>query len=94
LKTIHKFPLHASDLTVLDLPVGAQVLHAGAQRGTPCVWVLLDTDEPDIRPRRIGMFGTGHPASKHATAGNYVDTVFLHGGDLVFHIFDLDKEQS
>lgn len=92
MKTIHKFPLaRLSDRTVFEWPVGAVVLYAGVQRETPCVWVMLDTDEKRTEPRQILVVGTGHPVPQVADAENYVGTVLLLGGDLVLHVFDLDK---
>lgn len=95
MRTIHKFPLallSQTEVTLFEWPIGAKVLYAGVQREHPYVWVLLDTDETRVESRRIRIVGTGLPVSKHADENNYLGTLLMHGGDLVLHVFDLDKE--
>lgn len=95
MKTIHKFPLaRLSEVTVFDWPVGAKVLYVGVLREHPCVWVMLDTDEQQTAVRRIRVVGTGLPVAKEADEHNYLGTILLLSGDLVLHVFDVDKDRA
>lgn len=44
--TIHKFPFPIEDRFNLTMPRGATILNAECQLGQPCLWALVDTDEP------------------------------------------------
>jgi len=83
MKTIYKYelnPLH----TVLDMPKGAELLCIKVQRGTPCLWALVDPDA-DMEHRPLVVFGTGHEV---VNAGKYIGTFLIENDSLVFHVFE------
>lgn len=82
---IWKWPLAVTDVQIIRVPKGAQILTAQAQGGTLNVWALSDTDA-ETEDRLIRVIGTGNPAP--ANPGKFIATVQLYGGGLVFHIFD------
>jgi hypothetical protein len=82
-KTIFKYPL-TTDAPFVVTPVGAQILCVQVQRGTPCLWALVERDAP-LERRHFMIYGTGHP---HDGGGVYVGTYQLEGGALVFHVFE------
>ena len=86
--TIWKFPLEVTDEQVIEVPQGAALLSCQVQSGTPCLWALVDDSAPRVK-RRIRIHGTGHPVAgvDHLS---FVDTFHLHGGQLVFHVFEED----
>lgn len=86
MKTVHKFTIPIEDVAGVEMPGGAEILHVGVQRGVVCCWALIDTANKKVR-RVFRVAGTGHPIEKNH--GEFVGTVILAGGDLVFHIFDL-----
>ncbi len=91
--TIWKFPLPApDDVVTLMMPRGAVVLSVQVQHETPCVWALVDPEAPKV-PRRFRWAGTGHPLDLRGF-WKFVGTFQLHGGDLVFHLFDLGEGQG
>jgi hypothetical protein len=95
--TVWKYPI-PHDVGFISMPKGAEVLHVGLQAGisgvspkyVPCVWARVDTNRRQCR-RRVTIVGTGHPASEDA---KYAGTFFLHGGDLVLHVFIENEEQE
>jgi len=84
--TIYKFPLRVTDIQELELPKGARLLTVQAQRGTPCLWAVVDDQEAEVEYWRILTFGTGNPMLADAQY-SYVSTYQLMDGDLIFHVF-------
>ena len=84
MKTIWKFSLSTVDSEQVKMPEGAQLLCVQTQGGGPCLWALVD-DTARTVTRTIQTRGTGHMADN---VGAYVGTYQLHGGALVFHVFD------
>lgn len=90
MKTIYKYPLEAIDYQRIALPHGAEILTVQAQREKPCIWALVDPDN-DLEERYFRMAGTGHPLSEKDKLLRYVGTFQIMGGDLVFHVFEIEK---
>ena len=87
--TVWKFPMRIADVAVAEMPKGARLLRAGIQNDTFCVWALVDPEAPKVE-RRVRIAGTGHPIAADLTEV-YVNTFEMHGGALVFHVFDLGE---
>lgn len=78
------------------LPKGAKLLKVHEQRDEVYGWFLVDTDQPlESRSFVAWMTGEGrdHVLQKFKLVSNvrleYVDTVFMEGGAMVFHIFEV-----
>ncbi len=84
--TIWKFGVPTADDFTIDMPRGARILSVQVQGERPFVWALVDDEAPHAR-RHFEMRGTGHPA-RDCAALPFVGTFQLHGGALVFHLFD------
>lgn len=95
-KTIWKYPLAVEDYQQIEMPSGAEILHAHMNQGQPCIWALVNDSAPMVL-RGFYMHGTGHAVS--INAGRYIGTVHMDntGGGvlsslfpatLVFHIFE------
>lgn len=84
---VHKQVVAAAADRLVRLPMGAEILCAREQRDAICIWYRFDVDTVLTQERQIVMCGTGHPAPSPADA-HYIGTVFLHGGDLVLHVFE------
>ena len=81
---IHKFPLAIEDVQVVKLPAVHTILSVQDQRGTLCLWVILDDTKPSEHPVRIRIVGTGHPFPDYLKWA-FVDTVQQDG--FVWHVF-------
>lgn len=68
---------------IVSMPIGAEVLTAAAQHDKICVWARVNPDEQRIMKRIFVICGTGHPA----LFSDYLGTVILLDGQLVFHVF-------
>jgi hypothetical protein len=66
------------------MPYGAVILSVGVQHERVCVWALVAENEPMVA-RRFVVARTGTPIPGH---GQFIGTVLLHGGDLVFHVWE------
>lgn len=83
--TIWKYPVHVTDRFEHSMPEGASVLSVGTQHGAPMMWALVDPSRPQVR-RAFRVHGTGHPVP--LPVGAFLGTFQLHGGELVFHVFE------
>lgn len=85
MQAIWKFPL-AFGLNQVALPTGAQIRHVGAQLNGICLWAEINTDELKREERLFSVYATG---DEHSTfKENYVGTVLLMEGALVFHVYE------
>lgn len=84
--TVYKHTLHLDDTVEVVMPQGTELLSVGEQNGMLCLWARVDTRKPKVN-RMFRIAGTGHPAP----TGNFVGTVMMHGGALVWHVFDLGE---
>jgi hypothetical protein len=87
-QTIWKYKLDIIGCRNISMPIGAEILTVQVQDGGPCLWALVDP-KAETEIRTIEMFGTGHPVlSDMGTSRKYISTFQMHGGELVFHVFE------
>lgn len=86
MQTIWKTVLEVTDEQEIEVPSGAEFLTARDQMEAICVWFRCDPDKPKSK-RQISIRGTGHKAPARDES-RYLGTAFLHGGQLVFHVFE------
>lgn len=84
MKTIWKYGFPTLDSHTFTMPRGAELLTVAAQFDAPCIWALVDPDQPSVE-RKIRIYGTGHPIEHDDP---YVGTYQLAVGSLIFHVFD------
>ena len=71
--------------STLEMPEGAVILYIDVQGEMPCLWAEVDPSQPKIK-RQFHLYGTGH--HMHDTPQWYVGSFMMHGGALVFHLFE------
>lgn len=86
--TIWKYRLTTTDTQYAEMPKGAKILAVQMQNEVPCLWALVDPDQPKMKVK-IAIFGTGHPIDERWGL-KYIGTYQLNGGLLVFHVFEMD----
>jgi len=69
----------------IEMPAGAMVLTVQTQAGQPCLWALVNEEQPLIT-RRFVIVGTGHPVPDGI--GDYIGT--WQNSPFVFHLFDAE----
>lgn len=84
MKTIWKYTLQPE--CTLDMPKDAEVLSVREQGEDICLWALVDPNA-EKEPRKFVGFGTGHDVPDHPM--KFIGTAHLHGGSLVFHVFEM-----
>jgi hypothetical protein len=89
-KIIYKYPIKVYDEQAIRMPQSAELLSVQCQAGWPCVWAMVDTDEPMVL-RDFGLVATGEPCER-IRAGKHVGTFQMRDGTLVFHLFDLGEQ--
>lgn len=83
-KTIWKFEIPVAESFGVGMPSGANILTVQVQNGSPYIWAIVDSDAPQTT-RYFCARGTGHPLGD---VGLYIGTFQVHGGSLVFHLFE------
>ncbi|GAI60505.1 unnamed protein product [marine sediment metagenome] len=87
MKTIHKFPLQVADLQEMKMPKDSTILTVQVQKGTPCLWALVDTDK-ETEDRFIRIIGTGHSVPENVL--RYIGTFqALENNWFVGHVFEV-----
>jgi len=84
-KRIWKYEIRLAERQSVEMPSGAKVLFVGVQVPNICLWAEVDP-EAEKQIRLVSVFGTGHPMPDDP--GSYIGTFMLHGGALVFHVYD------
>lgn len=83
IKRVYKYTL-AAGVQIVKMPEGAQILTTQIQHGRIRVWALADySKRPE--PRLIAVMPTGVPVPENI---EYIGTIQLDGGALVYHIFE------
>ncbi len=67
------------------IPKGAEILTLEMQKGTPCMWALVDLDA-EREKRSFLVVGTGETI--YGENIEYIGTFMLQNGNLVFHVFE------
>jgi hypothetical protein len=80
---IWKFPV-GSDC-VVEMPTGATILSANVQHGNPCIWALVDPNQP-VEQRRFKVIPTGKDFD--GAGSTYIGSFHGVGGWMVFHLFE------
>ena len=101
---VFKYPIPIKDEFEVVMPSSSAILKIGNQFDIPRMWVLVQPDSVLIT-RRFRIFGTGHPipggplylsessVSIQQKEGRlkYIDTFKSGGGGLIWHLFELIK---
>ena len=88
-RTIWKFPMNrllasARSDEIIDLPIGAKILHVDLQNGIPCFWVEVDPEQPKKEDRHFSLVGTGFPYNPAGV--DYIGT--FQQPPFVWHVFE------
>jgi len=91
MRVIHKFTIETRSEQI-TIPRFAEILSCINQREKICLYALVDKSYPYIN-RTVYCIGTGQEMKNELVQKVYfVDTVIMHNGDLIWHIF-VDKEE-
>lgn len=92
-RAVWKFPLQVGGVSEVTIPLIAKILSVHAQGEGISLWALVDVDNADATVvRRFAVVPTG--AAVPDGPLSFLGTVLLHGGRLVFHVFELTEEDE
>lgn len=107
MKTIWKFQIGFDQQSGVMMPRGAEILKVDASDydrnhsrvghirvGLPnaYVWAIVDSEAPEVL-RKIDVHGTGYELSDSLGKHNYIGSVQILSGRLVYHFFDMGEVQ-
>ena len=84
--TVYKYPIPIEDEFNLELPIGAKILKIELQGNHPNIWALVNS-ENENQKRSFRFAGTGHSLPEKEL--NYIGSVHMNSGQLVFHLFEV-----
>lgn len=89
---VYKYTALLTDLVLIHLPAGAEILHIDHQgredNGEVSIWALVDPDLP-LCDRFVRIAGTGHPIVGDGGVLKYINTFTMMDRSLWFHAFEL-----
>lgn len=85
MKTIWKFSLYGFNEKI-SVPKDAKILTLQTQKGSPCIWMLVDTNN-ELEDRNFYIVGTGHNLNNE-TIDNYIGTYQEFDGNFIWHVFE------
>lgn len=92
-EVIWKQQIDPTDFQTLLIPQGAEILSCQVQNEIPQLWFKCNPDN-EKEARIIRIFGTGHRELNPNETLEFIDTIQLMGGSLVFHVFELTKVRN
>ena len=97
MKTIYRYQLAVEDYPEVLMPQGAHILSVAASRsgnpGLVDLWALVNTDQP-LAPRKFQVIGTGNPITDHPHPDDFIATVAIAGGALIWHVFERGRDRG
>lgn len=91
MRTIWKYEISVEYATELMVPQGAKVVHVDSQFpdtfDTVALWFEVETDAEFEVPRRMYIYGTGHPIPEQENFV-HVGTTITAEGRLVWHVYE------
>ena len=86
MKKIYKYYIPIEDEFELELPERAKILTFQAQNDEGFIWAIIDIGDRIIKVK-FRMFGTGHPIREEIDELEYIGTIQIYNGGLVWHLF-------
>ena len=83
---IWKYPLRLMDEQIVTLYEHARILSVHGQRDVVTLWAAVNPDQPS-RDWWVWIVPTGCRIPVGATAGDFVATVLVEEGEIVWHVF-------
>ena len=88
MNSILKYTLETIDEQTIQIPQPAEILSVKEQNGNMVLYAIADLNKKAV-PIHIKIVGTGHPFEDFQV-WNFIDTVKLLGGKIMFHVFQKD----
>jgi len=90
--SVYKYEVPVGEHVDIEIPQGAEILSVQTQNDQPCIWALVDKRAPMER-RKFRIAGTGHSID-NPNALTFIGTFQMHGGSLVFHLFEYGRNNE
>ena len=84
--TIYKYQLN-DEFNEIEMPSGAEILSVQTQNNIPCIWAIVETDNP-IEKRKLMIVGTGNEMNP-CVLYVFIGTFQLVKLGLVYHVFEI-----
>ena len=87
-QAIWKYTLSIADEQSITMPVNSEIISVQNQYGNLVVWAVVDDSELAMKDRReFRVIGTGHEITRSLEGWQFIGTVQMANGALVWHVF-------
>lgn len=93
MKSIYKYKLKETNKQEIVIP-SSKILSVHSQREAIVVYALVDTDNSKDTKYEFRVYGTGHDVQEDIDDYNFLGTVKLADGYLMFHVFYKEVEDK
>ena len=87
-RQVWKFKIAGKGETVVEMPVGSDVLCCKWQDDSLCIWALVFPWN-GLEERKFGVYFTGEDIEHSCDKDLFVDTVLVEDGLFVLHVFEV-----
>jgi len=84
---IYKYTLEIADYQILKLPANSLILSVLNQREALVLYAVVNPEEETYINRTIRIIGTGHSVGDDIDKFNFLGTISMEGGALIWHVF-------
>lgn len=91
-RRIYKYKLEiAKNMQEITMPLGAQIMHIGAQNNTDLsIWCLVNPTQEEMKVRKFMVLATGDEFKiDDGKFYRFIGTVLFDGGSFVVHVFEV-----
>lgn len=86
MKQIYKYTLESEQTQIIRIPSN-KVLSVKSQGLKMVTYALVDSENQELLDYEFLIYGTGHNINVDIEQFNFLDTVAMDGGALMFHVF-------
>lgn len=87
MQSVWKYTLEAKESQKVEMPLGAKILSAEEQNDQIVIYAIVDPDEETYETFVVVVVGTGHETHFALHDMNFLNTVKMENGKLMFHVF-------
>lgn len=87
MKTIYKYEIPTTDEYELTLPIESTILNVISIDNSIFLYALIDTNEKLKSYYTINIYGTGFKVDLYLEKRDYIGTVQMFDGKLIWHVF-------
>lgn len=87
MNSVWKYTLKIQEEQIIEMPVSSKVLSVESQGDEIVLYALVDKTAQETSKKTIRVYGTGHDIPESIHLFDFLGTVKMYNGSLMFHVF-------